>query len=36
MVDSRQLQAPEPRIGVLNKMPAAGNDAGAVGLEVGL
>ena len=36
VVDSRQLQTPEPSIGVLNEMPAAGDDPGAVGLEVGL
>ena len=36
MVDTRQLQTPEPSIGVLNEMPAAGDDSGAVGLEVSL
>ena len=36
MVDTRQLQTPEPSIGVLDEMPAAGDDPGAVGLEVAL
>ena len=36
MVDSRHLQGPESSIGVLNEMSAAGDDPGAVGLEVGL